>query len=68
MMIIFFAFFFKIFREKALDKVSMVFPDFEIIMKSTFDIFFFLKLIIFSSFRSLKKNMFFLIFFLKNRK
>ena len=40
-MIMFFEFFFKIFNAKTLDKVSTVLPDFEIIIKSVFEKFFF---------------------------
>ena len=56
MIIIFFDFFFIIPNEKKLDNVSTVFPDFEIIMKSTLSNFsFFLKSIIWFMFKLLKK-------------
>ena len=38
-MITFFEFFFIILREKVFDRVSMVLPDLEIIIKRTFDNF-----------------------------
>ncbi len=66
MMIIFFEFDLTIFNEKVLDKVSTVLPDFETIIKSTFEkLFSFFKLSIISSLRSLKKYTFFFYFFLK---
>ena len=52
---IFFAFFFNIFNEKALAKVSIVFPDFEMIIKRILDKFFPLNAFLFFSFKSLKK-------------
>ena len=56
---IFFAFFFNIFNEKALAKVSIVFPDFEMIIKRILDKFFPLNAFIFFSFKSLKNKLFF---------
>ena len=64
--IIFFAFFLIIFNENVFDRVSTVFPDFEIIKNNTLSKFsFFLKFFIFFSFKSLKKKTLFLIFLLK---
>ena len=55
-MIIFFAFFLINSKANVFDKVSIVFPDFEIIIKSVLFIFScFLKSMIFASFKSLKK-------------
>ena len=54
--IIFLEFFFKMFSEKVLDKVSIVLPDFEIIIKRTLDKFsFFLRSEILFSSISFKK-------------
>ena len=64
--IIFFEFFFIIFNKKIFDKVSIVLPDFEVIINKTFDkSLFFAKLTTFSSLRLLKKKVFFLIFSFK---
>ena len=63
-MIKFLEFFFIIFKTKALDKVSIVLPDFEIIKISVFfKYLFFLKSNIFLVLRSSKKYIFFFIFF-----
>ena len=52
------------FNVKKFDKVSTVFPDFEIIKKRTlFNFSFFLKSDILFIFKSLKKYKFFFIFF-----
>ena len=65
--IILFDLFFIMFKEKILDNVSTVFPDFEIIIKSTFDKFsFFLRFLTLFSSRSFKKYIFFLFFLEKN--
>ena len=59
-------FFFIIFNMKIFDNVSMVLPDFDVIINKTFDkFFFFIKLMAFASSRSLKKYVFFFIFSLK---
>jgi len=54
--IIFLAFFLNIFKDKALDIVSIVLPDFEIIMKRTsYNFSFFFNVIIFFSLILFKK-------------
>ena len=56
MIIKFLAFFLSMFSDKILDKVSIVFPDFEIITKSisdSFSLFFIFNIL--SSSKSLKK-------------
>ena len=60
--IIFFAFFFNIFKDIRFDNVSIVFPDFEITIKSTLSkLYFFLKLEILLYSMLLKKKKFFFI-------
>ena len=56
MQMMFFEFFFIIFNVNKLDIVSIVLPDFEMIIKRIFDkSSFFFKSVILSSFKSLKK-------------
>ena len=63
----FLAFFFKMFKEKKLDKVSVVFPDFEIIKNNDLLKFlYFFKFLIFSGSKSLMKLILFFILPCKN--